>query len=75
MRSLSAAASQSPSKEMAQEEAALLFHHSRLDDLLARLFSQRSLPAADFNAAAEEFFVAIPERALKLKSLCAVHIM
>ena len=38
------------------EDVALFSHHRGPDDLLARLFSQGSLPAADFGVVAEEYF-------------------
>jgi hypothetical protein len=44
------------------EETAPFFHHSAPDDLLARLFSQRSLIATEFDGAAKDFFDALGKR-------------
>jgi hypothetical protein len=37
------------------KEVARYFSHSKPDELLADLFSKRSLPAAEFNAGADQF--------------------
>jgi hypothetical protein len=44
------------------EQVAPMFHHTRPDELLTRLFLQRSSPAADYNKVADELFIAFRKR-------------